>query len=85
MENAPLSKIREIIAYAGSLEAAGKRIIHLEIGEPDFDTPAHIVDACKKALVEAHLTFADITAIGVGSPGCIDFDVSLSAPLSTSI
>ena len=40
---------------------------------------------CKKALVEAHLTFADITAIGVGSPGCIDFDVSLSAPLSTSI
>ena len=55
MENAPLSRIREIIAYAGKLEAAGKAIIHLEIGEPDFDTPAHIVAACKKASVHGFI------------------------------
>ena len=63
MENAPLSKIREIIAYAGSLEAAGKRIIHLEIGEPDFDTPAHIVEACKKALDAGKVHYGPVTGI----------------------
>lgn len=63
MENAPLSKIREIIGYAGRLEAAGKRIVHLEIGEPDFDTPAHIVDACKKALDEGRVHYGPVTGI----------------------
>ena len=33
-----------------ALERQGKEIIHLEIGEPDFDTPAHIVEAAKRAL-----------------------------------
>ena len=33
-----------------ALEAQGREIIHLEIGEPDFDTPAHIVEAGVKAL-----------------------------------
>lgn len=63
MENAPLSQIREIIAYAGQLEAAGKRIIHLEIGEPDFDTPAHIVAACKKAMDEGKMHYGPVTGI----------------------
>lgn len=63
MERAPLSKIREIIAYAGSLEAAGKRIIHLEIGEPDFNTPSHIVTACKKALDEGKVHYGPVTGI----------------------
>lgn len=63
MENAPLSKIREIIAYAGKLEAAGQRIIHLEIGEPDFDTPAHIKAACKKALDEGKVHYGPVTGI----------------------
>ncbi len=63
MENAPLSRIREIIAYAGKLEAAGKAIIHLEIGEPDFDTPAHIVAACKKALDEGKVHYGPVTGI----------------------
>jgi aspartate aminotransferase len=40
----------EILAKAKSLEAQGKTIIHLEIGEPDFDTPANIRAAAKKAL-----------------------------------
>lgn len=40
----------EVLAKAKALEAQGREIIHLEIGEPDFDTPAHIVEAAVKAL-----------------------------------
>ncbi len=40
----------ETLAKAKKLEAQGKHIIHLEIGEPDFDTPEHIRDAAKDAL-----------------------------------
>src|SRR2546421_9551738 len=40
----------EVLAKARALEAQGKEIIHLEIEEPDFDTPANIRQAAKKAL-----------------------------------
>ena len=40
----------EVLARAKALEATGKRVIHLEIGEPDFDTAPHIVEAAAKAL-----------------------------------
>ena len=40
----------EVLARAKQLEAQGKSVIHLEIGEPDFDTPRNIVDAGVKAL-----------------------------------
>lgn len=40
----------EILAQAKALEAKGKSIVHLEIGEPDFNTPEHIVEAAVKAL-----------------------------------
>jgi len=42
----------EVLARARALEAQGKKIIHLEIGEPDFDTPKYIRDAAVKALQE---------------------------------
>src|ERR1700716_3253103 len=42
----------ETLAKARALEAQGKSIVHLEIGEPDFDTPKHIVEAAKQALDE---------------------------------
>ncbi|MGH2457776.1 MAG: pyridoxal phosphate-dependent aminotransferase [Chloroflexota bacterium] len=35
----------EVLAKARALEARGKTVVHLEIGEPDFDTPAHVVEA----------------------------------------
>ena len=38
------------LARARELEAQGRHIVHLEIGEPDFDTPEHIKDAAKSAL-----------------------------------
>jgi aspartate/methionine/tyrosine aminotransferase len=40
----------EVLARARALERAGREIVHLEIGEPDFDTPVHIRDAAKRAL-----------------------------------
>jgi aspartate/methionine/tyrosine aminotransferase len=40
----------EVLNRARALEAQGKEIIHLEIGEPDFDTPANIVEAGVDAL-----------------------------------
>jgi aspartate/methionine/tyrosine aminotransferase len=40
----------EILAKARALEAQGRHIVHLEIGEPDFDTPKNIVQAGQRAL-----------------------------------
>jgi aspartate aminotransferase len=42
----------EVLARARALEKQGRNIIHLEIGEPDFPTPRHIVEAGKRALDE---------------------------------
>jgi aspartate aminotransferase len=42
----------DVLVRARALEAQGKDIIHLEIGEPDFPTPQNIIDAGKKALDE---------------------------------
>ena len=43
----------EVLAKARALEAKGKQIVHLEIGEPDFDTPVNIKNAAKKAIDES--------------------------------
>jgi aspartate/methionine/tyrosine aminotransferase len=40
----------EVLARARALEAKGKDIVHLEIGEPDFDTPRNIVQAAQRAM-----------------------------------
>jgi aspartate aminotransferase len=40
----------EVLARARALEATGRTVVHLEIGEPDFDTPPHIVEAAVDAL-----------------------------------
>ncbi len=40
----------DVLVRARALEALGRSVIHLEIGEPDFPTPAHIVEAAKRAL-----------------------------------
>ena len=40
----------EVLVKARALEAKGRDIVHLEIGEPDFDTPANIIEAATDAL-----------------------------------
>jgi len=42
----------EVLVKARALEKQGKSVIHLEIGEPDFPTPKHVVEAGKQALDE---------------------------------
>ncbi len=44
----------KILAEAKKLEKDGKEIIHLSVGQPDFKTPKHIVEATKKALDDGH-------------------------------
>ena len=43
-----------VLAEAKKIEATGKKIINLGIGQPDFKTPQHIVEAAKKALDDGH-------------------------------
>jgi aspartate/methionine/tyrosine aminotransferase len=40
----------EVLVRARALEAQGRHVVHLEIGEPDFDTPGHITEAAVQAL-----------------------------------
>ena len=42
----------EVLARAKALEATGRRVVHMEIGEPDFDTPDHIKRAGIRAIEE---------------------------------
>lgn len=44
----------EVLARAKALEAKGKSVINLGIGQPDFPTPPHIVEAGRKALADGH-------------------------------
>src|SRR5262249_22916713 len=40
----------DVLVRARALEATGRSVVHLEIGEPDFPTPQHIIEAAKQAL-----------------------------------
>jgi len=47
----------EVLVRARALEKQGRSIIHLEIGEPDFPTPHHIIEAGKRALDEGYTKY----------------------------
>ena len=52
-----------VLARATALAAAGKDIINLGIGQPDFKTPAHIVEAAIKALRDGHHGYTPATGL----------------------
>ncbi|MDR2137035.1 MAG: pyridoxal phosphate-dependent aminotransferase [Synergistaceae bacterium] len=52
-----------IMARANALEAQGKSIVHLEIGQPDFKTPQNIIDAACKALNEGKTGYTPTSGI----------------------
>ncbi len=52
-----------VLAKAKGLEAQGRDIIHLEIGEPDFGTPAHVVEAGCRALRAGHTHYTPTAGI----------------------
>ena len=47
----------DVLARARAVEAQGRRVLHLEIGEPDFPTPKHIVEAGVRALRDGHTRY----------------------------
>ena len=55
----------EVLAKARALEAKGAKVIHLEIGQPDFPTPPHIVEAAIKALRDGHTGYGPSSGLEV--------------------
>lgn len=53
------SELGRVMSAAKAREAAGERVLHLERGEPDFDTPQHICEALAKAAREGHTHYPD--------------------------
>lgn len=56
----------EVLVRAQALERQGKEVVHLQIGEPDFDTPRHIRQAAATALDEGWTHYSP-------SPGLMEF------------
>jgi len=54
----------EVLARARLLEAEGMDVVHLEIGEPDFDTPSNIVDAGANALSNGYTHYGPSPGLG---------------------
>jgi aspartate aminotransferase len=65
----------EVLARAKALEKQGKDIVHLEIGEPDFDTPRNIKEAAVKALNAGYTHY-------VPSAGILEFRETIAAYVS---
>jgi aspartate aminotransferase len=62
----------EVLGRARQLQAEGRDIVHLEVGEPDFDTPAH-VKAAGKAAIDANFTHY------APNPGIMDLRETIAA------
>ncbi len=59
----PPSPIREVLQRANALERAGRRILHFELGRPDFDTPANIKRAAADALMDGQVHYTSNAGI----------------------
>ncbi len=62
----------EVLARARALEAEGRSVIHLEIGEPDFDTPMHIREAAKEALDRGYTHYTPSAGLGEIRAACAE-------------
>ena len=47
----------DVLVRARALEARGRNVLHLEVGEPDFPTPPHIVEAGIRAIRDGHTRY----------------------------
>jgi aspartate aminotransferase len=63
----------EVLARAKALEAQGREIIHLQIGEPDFDTPPHVVEAAARALRDGMTHYCPAPGLPVLREACADY------------
>lgn len=56
-------RVMELLARAKKLEAEGRSIIHMEVGEPDFSTPEPIIAAAQTALAEGKTHYTPATGL----------------------
>src|SRR4051812_4864413 len=55
--------VMEVQTAARRLEAAGRSVVHMEIGEPDFPTPPQVLDAAREALAHGRIYYT--SALGL--------------------
>jgi aspartate aminotransferase len=67
----------EVLQRARAIEAQGKKIVHLEIGQPDFPTPRHVIEAGQRALDEGWTGYGP-------TPGFPDFRDAIAEYISRS-
>jgi aspartate/methionine/tyrosine aminotransferase len=67
----------EVLAKAKHLEAQGKQIIHLEIGQPDFPTPSHICTAAFQAMQQGYTNYGP-------ADGLIELRTAIATHISTT-
>src|SRR5213596_539339 len=72
----------EVLARARKLESEGKRIVHLEIGEPDFATPDNIVEAAIGAMQNGYTHYTPASGIFEAREAVAQF---VSRMLSTEV
>ena len=65
--------VMKILAQARQLESQGKSIIHMEVGEPDFDTPELMTQAGIRALQEGHTHYTPATGLPVLKQAIADY------------
>lgn len=62
-----------VLARARELERQGRDVIHLEIGEPDFDTPANVKEAGIRALREGHTSYCPTAGLPTFREACAEY------------
>ncbi|MFB3081893.1 MAG: aminotransferase class I/II-fold pyridoxal phosphate-dependent enzyme, partial [Gammaproteobacteria bacterium] len=63
MEGIAPFRVMGLLARANQLEAQGRSIIHMEIGEPDFVTPKPIIEAGRRALAAGYTHYTPTTGL----------------------
>lgn len=59
----PPSEIRQVMKRAGELKGSGKDVVNWHIGRPDFDTPAHIKEACTASMARGDVHYSPAAGI----------------------
>src|ERR1700730_14455176 len=70
----------DVLIKARALEARGRTVIHLEVGEPDFPTPGHIVEAGVRALRDGHTRYGPPAGLPAPPPPPAPSSAKRSAP-----
>lgn len=56
-------RVVEVMEKAWAAEAAGRSVVHLEVGEPDFGTPAPVVEAAARAMADGRIRYTSSLGI----------------------